>query len=128
VSTQASSLGGGSSSILQMNAGPSSSSPAGVKPAEIMALYPVDNGAAHPRSMFPPHGAKSTTTISPVVVLQLLRGSAATGSVCQTPATPNKEAIRMTIATALSGRRSWRRRDPTSLSVRRSVVTFPRGS
>jgi hypothetical protein len=105
VSTQASSLGGGSSSIRQMSAGPSCSSPAGVKPAEIMALYPVDNLAAHPRSMFPPHGEKSTTTTSPVVVLQLLKGSAAAGSECKTPATANKVAINMTIATTLTGRR-----------------------
>jgi hypothetical protein len=106
VLTQGSSLGGGSSSILQMNAGPSYSSPAGVKPAEIMALYPVDNVAAHPRSMFPPHGEKSTTTISPLVVLQLLKGSAAAGWVCQTPATAQQEAINMAIASARGGRRS----------------------
>lgn len=55
--------------------------------------------------MFPPHGEKSTTTISPVVVLQLPNGSAAAGLTSETVATPNKEAINMTIATTFAGRK-----------------------
>src|SRR5580658_2548681 len=88
-----------------MNAGPSSSSPAGVNPAEIMALYPVDNVPAHPRSMSPPHGAKSTTTISPVVVLQLLKGSAAAEPECQMPPATQKVPIKATIARTFMSRR-----------------------
>jgi hypothetical protein len=97
VSTQDSWLGGGSSSILHTYAGPSWSSPAGVKPAAIMALYPVVRGfPAHPLSMSPPHGAKSTTTISPVVVLHSLIGSACAVPGCQTLPRMQHEPINAT--------------------------------
>jgi len=100
VSTHGCWLGGGSSFIRQTNASPSSSSPDGVKPAEIIALYPVVNVAAHPRSMSPPQGPKSTTTISPVVVLQLLSGSA--DAVPASPMLPSttEEPTKIKIASA----------------------------
>lgn len=104
-------LGAGSSSILHTNAGPSCSVPVGVNPAEIMALYAVVSVPAHPRSMSPPHAAKSTTTISPVVVLHSLKGSAAAGSACQAAdaTTPNEVTEAMTTAAILTDGPVWRR-------------------
>ncbi len=59
-----------------MKAGPSCSSPAVVNPAAWRAAYPVVRVASHPRTMLPPEGEKSTTTITPALVVQLPMGSA----------------------------------------------------
>ena len=115
----ASSAAEGSSSIRQMNVGPSCASSAVVNPAAWRASKPLVSVASQPRSMLPPQAVKSTATITPIVVLQSPMGSAAAGVAAATtimippavaPATEKATTVSHVIPrrpTRLIGR--WRR-------------------
>lgn len=79
----------GSPLMRQMNAVPYADTPVVVNPASCRATTPSLAVPPHPRSIVPFHGAKSTTTTTPTVVVQLPNaGLADTGDAGST--TPNE--------------------------------------